>query len=815
MPSWRKWGFVKDDSVQQLDGMAEFPVAAPRSGHGWRSWLGRTLLVLTGALGLAVILAAGLLYATLPPRNEKISVPGLSGPVEVRFNAYGVPYIRAGNLRDAAEALGYLHAQNRLFQMDLMRRAAGGRLAELFGPVALDNDEEMRRLGIAESATSDVANLSPDARAVLQAYADGVNAWIAQRGRLAAPEYLFLGKPAPWTIADSLLWGKTIGLWLSGNWQTELDRLALGDKHPRAMIDALWPGIPGMLPEDATIDSPGLARAGAKILTWMRVFPEPFTEPAQASNEFAVSGARSASGKPLLAGDPHLGFGFPGLWYLVRIDTPQGVLAGATAPGTPFLVIGHNSKIAWTFTSACADVQDVFIEHPLGDGKSYAAPGGPQIFQQRIERIHVRGRPDVVLTVLITRHGPVIGSTPQGRALLAVEMANLAPGDSDADGMLALDRAQSLGDVQAAAARITSPVQNLLAADSSHIGFFTTGRVPIRKAGDGSWPVDGADGLHDWTGFANGMQLPHSVDPASGELINTNNPTAGPDFPVFMGRDVYGDWRARRIRTLLEAPDQTPASFGRIQIDVTSVFAQDILPKMLVVDLPVNDPALMGLALLRSWNGDMAMNLQAPLIFNAWTREMVVETLRHNGFDPDDAPVLDDNFLYSLLGPGNDSAAQAMWCGGDCGKLLRTSLDTAFAALQLRYGSAPALWTWGAAHPAVFAHPLLGYLPVIGRFGRFSLPVPGDDSTVFVTAPSPTMRDPDGFTAVHGPELRAVFDLSDLNNSMFIIAPGQSGNLLSPHAGDLLRRWRAGENIRLSAGAFSATGSIELSPAGK
>ncbi len=791
----------------------------PRDGfwQGLGRWLRRGLFFLLGAAGFAVILAGGLLYATLPPRHQKIALPGLSAPVQVAFDPNGIAFIHAANSHDAAEALGYIHAENRLFQMDLMRRAAAGRLAELFGPLALGNDEEMRRLGVSESAAADVASLSPDAKAMLGAYADGVNAWISRRGRLAAPEYLILGRPQPWQITDSLLWGKMMGLWLSGNWQVEINRLALGDSHPHGKIDALWPAIAGMQPEDASLDSPALSGAGARILAWMRVFPQPFTQPAQASNEFAVAGTRTASGRPLLAGDPHLGFGYPSLWYLVRIDTPDGVLAGATAPGLPFLVIGHNRKIAWTFTSTGADVQDVFIEHPAADRKTYATPEGAEPFRKRIELIHVAGHKDVVLTVLITRHGPVIGVTADGGAMLAVAMGDLAPHDTDADGLLQLDRAQSMDEVRQAAATLTSPVQNLLAADSDHIGFFTTGRVPIRKSGDGAWPVDGADGKHDWRGFASGDQLPHSVDPASGELVNTNNPTAGPDFPIFMGRDVYGDWRARRIRALLAPPAQTLASFGHIQLDITSVYAQAMLPQMLALDLPSNDPAQAGLALLRNWHGEMAMDAPQPLIFNAWTREMLLETLQRNGFDPGDAPVLDDNFLYSLLGPGEPAAARNLWCGqgggGDCRPLLRASLDAAFAELRQRYGNDPKTWRWGDAHPAIFAHPLLGSLPVIGRFGRFSISVPGDASTVDVAAPSPTDADPNGFTAVHGPDLRMVADLADLDRSLFMIAPGQSGNLLSSHAADFLGRWRSGQYVTLGAADSANAGSIVLLPA--
>jgi penicillin amidase len=765
-----------------------------------------------GIIALVACAAGVLVWVLVPAENGTISLPGLSAPVAVSFDADGIPTIKAGSDNDAAEALGYLHARDRLFEMDLMRRAAGGTLAQLFGPVALDNDEEMRRLGLRQSAAADETDLSPDARAMLQAYADGVNAWIAQRGRFAAPEFVVFGRPPPWTVTDSLLWGKTLGLWLSGNWRVEVERLALSATMPEQKIDSMWPPDTGLVPEQAALTTPGLAAAAAGSLRWMRHFPEPFTQPQLASNEWAVSGAHTASGKPLLAGDPHLGFGFPSLWYLAKIETPSGTLAGATAPGTPFMVIGHNDHVAWTFTDTGAAVQDVFIEHPAADGKEYQTPDGPRQFITRTERIAVAGHADVLLSVRETRHGPVIGATPDGHALLAVEMANLQPDDTDADGLLLLNRAASVADAEAAAQKITSPVQNLLAADTAgHIGFFTTGKVPIRKAGDGRWPVDGADGLHDWTGFASGNALPHIIDPPGGILLNANNPTVAADFPVLIARDNYPDFRARRIRALLEMPEeQTPASFGRIQLDVTSDFAQRLLPRLLALDVPANDKAAPVAALLRGWPGDMAVDKPQPLIFSAWTDIFVANLLRDNGIGEDDAPVVQDKFLLSLLGPGSAPAAE-MWCGGDCNKQLLAALDEAAALLRAKYGADPAAWRWGDAHRAVFAHPLLGRLPVIGRFGRFTITVPGDATTIDVSGSWPATPADFDFTAVHGPELRAVFDLSDLNSSLFVIAPGESGNLLRRHAGDFLVRWRDGQYITLGGSGY---GSMTLLPGG-
>ena len=296
-----------------------------------------------------------------------------------------------------------------------------------------------------------------------------------------------------------------------------------------------------------------------------------------------MDGSHSATGAPLLAGDPHLAFGFPGIWYLARIDVPGHILAGATAPGVPFLVLGHNEKIAWTFTNTGADVQDVFVETPAGPGE-YQAPDGPLRFTLREERIAVRGQQDQVFTVRETRHGPVISDldSPNG-PVMAVEMASLQPGDLAAAGLLALNRADTVQQAGAAAPLISSPVQNLLVADRQTIGLFVTGRVPVRKAGDGSAPVPG-DGSRDWTGWATGEQLPHDVSPPTGRLVNANEPVATADFPVFMGRDGFGDWRARRIRELLARSDRhTAADFAAMQLDVVSTFARQVLPSLLAL----------------------------------------------------------------------------------------------------------------------------------------------------------------------------------------------------------------------------------------
>ena len=750
-------------------------------------------MVVAVPLGAAAVVA-GLVWSTLPG-SGRVQVAGLSAPVSIAFDPDGVPRVRAASEADAAAAIGYAHARDRMFQMELMRRAASGRLSELVGPATLPIDRMMRTLGLRRRAEADLAALPADTRMLLESYARGVNARIAERGRFAAPEFLVLGRPEPWQAVDCLLWGKTMALWLSGDWRDELSRASLDQTMPPGRVDALWPGQPQAPAPWSALFPAAEART---LLAALPRFPGRFTQPAEASDEWAVDGAHSTTGAPLLAGDPHLAFGAPSLWYLARVEEPGRVLAGATSPGVPFLVLGQNGSIAWSFTTTGADTQDVFVETPAPGG--YVTPDGVRPFSVRTERIGVRGKPDEVLQVRETRHGPVISdvSDPAG-PVLAVAMANLAPGDTAAAGLLALDRAQSVAEAGRAAAAISSPVQNLLVADRQGIGLFTTGRVPVRRAGDGSRPVPGADGVHDWTGFATGEALPHSVAPASGRLVNGNEPTAPPDFPVFMGREQFGDWRAQRIRALLGTMPASVASFARMQADTGSTFATELLPRLLAVPAPPG-LAARAQALLAHWDGHMDAGLAQPLVFNAWVGQFFEDVLARDKV-PHGAVVPYLEFLAAVLGRGD-----ASWCGGDCTPLLADALASSTAKLAARYGADPAAWRWDAAHHAVFAHPILGRLPVVGPFFTAEVAVPGDGTTLFRTGMARG-----SFTAVHGAEYRGVYDLGAPDRSQFVAVPGQSGNPFSANSANMLGRWLRGEGVPLGPQAEAAA-TVELVP---
>jgi penicillin amidase len=766
---------------------------------------GLVLAVLAGFFAMAMV------YVSLPDASEEASIPGLSAPVAITLDGDGIPRIAAQSERDAAMALGWLHARDRMFQMDAMRRGGEGRLAEIAGSSALRLDRFTRTLGLAARARADLDSLSPEALDLLQAYADGVNARIAARGMMSAPEFLVLGEPEPWKPEHSLLWGRVMGLWLSGAWRRDVERARVARMMDEERLPMLWPEDRSRGRLDLALDLPpeGLRR----ILAHVPAFGEDAPLPDSASNAWAVTGARSASGAPLLATDPHLGFQAPILWYLARIELPGGRFrAGATAPGVPAVVIGRNERLAWGFTTTHSDTQDVFVER-LVDEDSYQTPDGPQPFMVREELIEVRGRHDGErLVVRETRNGPVISDVEPQSGLphdlvLSVAMANLAPGDTSADGLLALNRATTLEEARAAAARLTSPPQNLMVAEASgRIAQYLVGRTPIRQGGDGTMPVPGWDGEGDWIGFVPFDAMPHLEDPDSGMLAAANSRPAPADHPVFLGAHWFGDWRLRRIAELLAArPQHAAADFAAMQTDTLSLFAREALPRLRAIR--PNAASARAHALLRDWDGTMAADAPQPLLFHAWLRAFRRLALERAGAASAEG-LAGPEFLAFLLAPDGGGSA---WCGPDaCLSLLTRSLDDAVQALEVRHGSDPERWRWGEEHVARFEHPVLRFVPLLGGAVRLEAATGGDGETLSRGGFRDTGDNP--FQHVHGAGLRAVFDLADPDGVLVMIATGQSGHPLSDQWGSLLQRWTAGDVLRLGRTPQREAGRIRLTP---
>ena len=791
-------------------------------------WSGRAAAGLILLITVVAALLFGAVWWTLPAREERLVLPGLTATVDVAFDAHGIPHVTAASEADAWTALGWLHARDRMFQMEAMRRGAAGRLAELVGTPALRLDRYMRVLGLVPRAEADLASLPPAARRSLEAYAAGVNAWIAQRGRFAGAEFVLLGAPEPWRPVDSLLWGKVMGLWLSGNWRTELDRARLGAILAPDQLDDIWPidasaGRPdepsrpdGLAAQPAATTSaastPPLAGLD-ELVAQLPVFPVDAPLPEMASNAWTVAGPRATRGAPLLASDPHLGYSAPILWYLARIELPGGrVLAGATAPGVPGIVIGRNERLAWGFTTTHSDTQDVFVERLVGSD-AYETPDGPRPFAQRQEVIRIRWGDPVTMTVRETRHGPVISDldAPQGRTdgtVLAVAMANLAPGDTAAAGLLALNAAGSIGEARDAARLISSPAQNLMVADAGGgIAMYLTGRVPNRRGGDGSRPVAGWDGAADWVGFLPFEALPHVENPASNVLANANNRVAPAGHGAFLGRDWYGDWRFRRIGEMLAArPRLDAADFSAMQADTMSLFARDVLPAILAAPRPEGAGGA-AFDLLAAWDGNMEGQRPQPLIFHAMLGRFARDVLAQARI-PETTWQASPEFLRRLLTAPDRGRA---WCGpAGCGPRLSAALSGAISDLAPTHGPDPSTWRWAAAHQARFDHALLRFVPGLGGLTRLITPTAGDGETVNRAG---LRAEEEGlFGNIHGAGFRGVFDLSDPAGTWVVIATGQSGHPMSRHWSDQLSAWRDGTLLRLGPIQGDISGHARLLP---
>ena len=778
--------------------------------------------ILAAALLLSVFLVGALylyLRSSLPQIDGRVAVRGLKDTVTIARDADGVPLITAADDADAAFGLGYAHAQDRLFQMELNRRAGAGRLAEIFGENAVATDRQMRILGLYRRAEAEFALLSQPVQSAVEAYVAGINAFLATRPGALPPEFLLLRfAPEPWRIADTLVWGKLMDLELAGNYRGELLRARLVRSLTPEQLAFLYPDYP----KDAPTTLAALARY-YRALPLDRLYaalpPIPLLGPIRASNNWVVDGAHSQSGKPLLANDPHLDLGAPGFWYLARLRTAGREIAGGTVAGAPFVVVGHNDRIAWGFTNTGSDVEDLFIEQtdPADPGR-YLTPGGSEPFSQRQEMIGVRDAAPVSLTVRETRHGPVISDAlPQGTVesgyVLALATTFLAGDDRTPEALWNIARAGSWNEFRNALASWTAPQQNMVYADANGtIGFIAPSRIPIRKSGDGWLPMPGWTGAYDWTGSIPVDRLPQASNPASGHFISANNKIVPASYPYFLGRDWDLPNRAERIGELLDAtPVQSPAASTAIEADTLSIAARRLVPLMTRI-APSDAAARDAVDVLRRWDFHMDADQAAPLVFTAWLRSFA-----HDLFA---LRLGEASELYWDLKPQVIEAVlttRPEWCAkpgqpaADCDALLAATLDHALAGLRAEYGNDIATWSWGRAHHAVFANPLWRRLPVLRDWIGVRIATSGGFDTI--NRGSTTIRDDaHPYEQRFGAGLRIVTDLASPADSRMIVVPGQSGNPLSTHFADLAERWRRFDWLMPGRARPVATLTLEPAP---
>jgi penicillin amidase len=772
----------------------------------------RLLVALSLFLVTAIAIVIAWLTTSLPQWNGTAAGVPVSHAAEILRDANGVTHIRAASERDAYVALGYAHAQDRLWQMDTYRRIGAGRMAEVVGTPGLTVDRFLRTLGVYRLAEQQVAEASPEVRDAIAGYTAGVNAYLSDHRGPWPPEFTVLGyAPEPWRPADSAVLGKLLGLMLGGNWSDELRRAALIERFGVEALDVLLPGSsgPAIVTEGAAGDVGSLL---AGIPAW--------AHPRRASNAWAVAPGRAASGGAILASDPHLGLTAPGIWYLVRIETPDKTIVGATIPGLPFHLLAQNGGVAWGLTTTYGDVSDLVVE-TLADesGATYQTRDGPAPFRVREERIAVRFGRDVTLLVREGRYGPVVSDLLDRAASFAgsgrvavLQAVALQEGDTTPEALYRMQRARSAEEFREALRYYHSPLQNVIYADrSGSIGFIAAGRIPIREKGDGSLPADAASGA-GWRGFVPFDGLPQSLNPPSGRVLNANNRIVGDDFPYFISRDWEPSYRAQRLAELLSTATRgSLADHAAFQNDVHSRAAETIVPTLLarLDEGSLSAAARSAVAILKAWDFRVERDRGAPLVFAAWLPEITREVFADEMGDA----------LPTLSGDHLDRALAVLqrgqhWCrrgdepDAECRSSVTRALEAAVARLAREHGTNPDEWRWGSAHRARLIHPIL-FVPGFGRLFGTDVASDGDGHTLKRGGHGSDFRNG------HAAGYRAVYDLAQPSRSLFSMLPGQSGNPFSRYFADQVADWRDGRYFMIPSfdeAAVGARGRLRLLP---
>ena len=746
-------------------------------------------------------ISCGNLYlrsATLPEKNGVLELEGLRQPVEIRREANGVPHIAARNEEDLLFALGVVHGQDRLWQMEFQRRTGAGRLSEVLGESTVDQDRFLRTWGFYRAAERAYENLSPGGRRSLDAYVAGINAYLDSDPGLP-PEFRLLGhQPEPWRPADVLVWAKMMSFDLSNNYDTELENRRLRSRGlSPGRIRELTPPYPEDAPtvlRDATPAPPDgeEARLGA-LLEQYRAQPK-FVE---ASNNWVVSGERTASGEPLLADDPHLGLQSPSLWYLAHLESPTLEAVGATLPGLPGVVIGRNDRIAWGVTNVGADVQDLYVLDETSDGRGYRYAGGVEPYRTREEVIRVKGAEDITLDMRETVHGPVVSGVVGDTAAeadgapLALRWTSLESEDRTLESYLSVNRAGSWEEFNEALRDYKAPAQNFVYADvEGNIGYVAPGAYPIRREEHtGLYPAPGG-GEWDWRGPVPFEEWPRSFNPEGGFFITANNKVTSEDYPHSLSLEWAEPYRAERIRRMIgERKDLTAQDMVSIQQDQHSLLYKDFRPVLERLE-PRSGRGREWKRRLLSWDGDARPGSREAAVFAAWYAELTRLPADEVGTEHWDEP----RYLIRALNQGDPACGSVEKCRAYASEALGRALG--------RPGIGDS--AWGLPHQAVFEHPVLSETP-LARFSDKKVPFGGDSSTVNVGH-----YDFETLQMSHGPSYRHVVDLADLENSLYIHAPGQSGNLLSGHYDDLLDLWRRGIYLPMQTDGYGVDHSLTL-----
>src|SRR5882724_11738092 len=790
------------------------------SGRAFAFLVIGVLLVVLGALVWAYSIAR----SALPQLDGSLKVSGLSAKVTVIRDEHGVPTIEATNLDDLFFAQGFVTAQDRLWQMDIMRRFAAGKISEILGDEFLPHDREQRILGLRVAARKAIEVSSGQTRAHFEAYARGVNAYIElHRDRLPIEFRILKYSPRRWTPEDSTLIASQMVKDLNHYpYRDALDRekilarlgpemtsdlyvnMSWHDRPPTATRPSLEKQIDRDIDEENPPRHPPVSSVAREetgvAFQNLASGPESDADARMVigSNNWVVSGAHTTSGKPLLSNDMHLGHQMPNLWYEAHLRCSNLDAAGVTLPGLPYVIVGHNQRIAWGFTNVGPTVEDVYVEtfNPAGE---YLTPEGWKTPEHRSEVIHVKGKADVVVDVALTRHGPIITEIVPGETRKLALRWTLYDGTHDP--FFEVDSAQNWEQFRTAFSAFDAPGQNVVFADvDGNIGYQATGKIPLRASGDGSLPENGSDNAHEWTGYIPFDKLPSVYNPASGIIATANGRITPDGYPNAISTGWEAPWRTARMYRVLESGKKfSPADMLALQTDIYSDSERYFAERFVYgVDHARNPSPRSKLAaeLMRGWDGRMTADSAAPRIGYRTRVELTRLLLEPKlGSAPKNANEAGTTLNWKSYGWGMGSVwlenivhhQPARWLPegyGGYDDLLAAAVESAVSAPDASQDLAS--WRWGVFRPVEIQHPILGRVPILQRWtGPGIQPQSGSGYTVKAVSRS------------HGPSERLTVDLSDLDQTTLNLVTGQAGNFLSPYYMDQWKAWYEGYTFKL------------------
>jgi penicillin G amidase len=764
------------------------------------------------ASSLAVLSAHRLLGQPKPRYEGSLRMKGLAAPVEILRDKWGVPHIYAHSTPDLLFAQGFVHAQERLWQMDFNRRLVAGRLSEILGPVSIPLDRWMRTLTMRRVAESEVELLEGESRLLAERYAQGVNACM-QSQPLPLEFRLLKCTPELWTPADSLAWVKMMCWTLCVNWEAEILRARLIDRLGPETAASLEPVLP---PEWVRVIPPGVDYSciGGTALdraASARQFTGPGSRQGVGSNNWVLSGSRTRTGMPILANDMHLGMNAPAIWIENHLVSDDLHVTGVTFPGLPLVIAGHNEQLAWGFTNGFPDVQDLYIEHlrRTPEGRTeYEFRGEWLEADVTHEQIRVKDTDPVVEEVIVTRHGPIINSLIESEGMdspLALRWTALEKANTFQT-LLDMNRAASCDAFRDALRGWFYPTQNVVYADrQGNIGYSFPGNIPIRAKGNGAMPSPGWTGEYEWTGYIPYEELPHMSNPAPGYIASANNRVVDEGYPYWVSPDYCTSSRARRIVELIEEKGVLDVKDIQVMhMDQVSILARETM--RFVGKIASNDPELAPVfRLYQNWDGTLSRDSSLGTIFEVFTRYLIVKITtpklgdlapRFAGRGP--TPILAEGSVFGehsqewLLVTLSDP--DSPWWHLDDGRgrvdLIHAAMQETIAHLKKNFGPNIEDWTWGRAHSLTFGHTLGGVKPLHRIFNRGPFPIGGDGNTIWASGSN--VMNPNDHRII-GPPFRFIADLSDWNKSLGILVPGQSGHPASEHYDDNIEGWFKGE----------------------